>query len=64
MDEIYKLLVSAWLVEGGDGYYIFPELPDQDRQDTTMRISDLLAAYVKKISPVEIQTGGRIVIHP
>jgi len=64
MDETYKLLVSAWLAEGGDGYYIFPELPAQDRQDTTMRISDLLAAYVKKISPVEIHTEGRIVIHP
>ncbi len=60
--ESYTFLVSSWIAKGGDGYYLFPKLTH--RTDTTMRISDLLAAYIRNRSPIHPRTDGRLTLLP
>jgi len=62
MAKTYTILVNAWMAEGGDGYYVFNQL--KDKEDTTMRASDLLVSYVKEKSPVSPKVDGRIVVQP
>lgn len=60
--ESYTFLVTSWIANGGDGYYLFPKLAQ--RTDTTMRLSDVLTAYIHKRSPVSPRTEGRITLLP
>ncbi len=59
-EKVYRVLVNSWLASGGDGYYVFNKA--QSKKDTTFRIVDLLAFYVKKHSPIKPVTEGRITI--
>jgi 5'-nucleotidase/UDP-sugar diphosphatase len=58
----YKVLVSSFTADGGDGYYLFAAMPAERKYDTTVNDLDPLAAYIKKNSPVAPKCEGRIEI--
>ncbi|HSD56772.1 MAG TPA: bifunctional UDP-sugar hydrolase/5'-nucleotidase [Methanotrichaceae archaeon] len=58
----YEVLLPSWTTDGGDGYYLFAEMPAERKYDTTVKDLDPLAAYIKENSPVAPKTEGRIEI--
>jgi 5'-nucleotidase/UDP-sugar diphosphatase len=58
----YKVLLPSFTAEGGDGFYLFAEMPAERRYDTTVMDITPLAAYIKVNSPVAPKDEGRIVI--
>ncbi len=58
-DRTYTVLVTSWTAGGGDGYFPFMTAK---KKDTKVDIVDVLSAYIKKRSPVNPVTDGRIVI--
>lgn len=55
--QIYKVLMSAFLYNGGDGYWMLKNLPKQD-----LNYNELLSTeyYVLRHSPIYSQVEGRI----
>jgi 5'-nucleotidase/UDP-sugar diphosphatase len=60
--EEYRVLVSSWTAEGGDGFYLFSEIPAEKKFDTTVLDLDPVAAYIEEKSPVSPREEGRIEI--
>jgi 5'-nucleotidase/UDP-sugar diphosphatase len=58
----YGVLLSSFTADGGDGYYLFAEMPAKGKYDTTVNELDPLATYIKKNSPVAPKDEGRIEI--
>ncbi len=58
-DRVYTVYVNAWIASGGDGHYVFLSA---EKEDSTVLVSDILAWYIKKNSPVNPVTHGRITI--
>ncbi len=58
----YEVLLPSWTTDGGDGYYLFAEMPAERKYDTTVKDLDPLAAYIKENSPVAPKIEGRIEI--
>lgn len=62
LQKSYEVLLPSWTAGGGDGYYLFAEMPAVRKYDTTVKDLDPLAAYIKKNSPVSPKVEGRIEI--
>jgi 5'-nucleotidase/UDP-sugar diphosphatase len=60
MQKSYEVLLSSFTASGGDGYYLFAEMPAKRKHDTTVNDLDPLATYIKKNSPVAPKDEGRI----
>jgi 5'-nucleotidase/UDP-sugar diphosphatase len=58
----YLVLLSSWTAQGGDGFYIFADMPAEKKFDTTMLDLDPVAAYIEEKSPVSPKEEGRIEI--
>lgn len=58
----YEVLLPSFTAEGGDGFYLFAEMPAERKYDTTVKDLDPLAAYIKENSPVAPKNEGRIEI--
>ena len=58
----YGVLLSSFTADGGDGYYLFAEMPAERKYDTTVNELDPLATYIKKNSPVAPKDEGGIEI--
>ena len=56
----YSLLVNSWIAGGGDGYYIFNEI--LDKEDTTLKVVNLLLFYLEEKGPIDASIEGRITI--
>ncbi len=59
LSETYTILVNAWMVSGGDGYYIFLD-PDIPQINTTNIAVDLLIDHIERLSPIAPRVEGRI----
>jgi 2',3'-cyclic-nucleotide 2'-phosphodiesterase (5'-nucleotidase family) len=59
-EEMYSVLVNAWLAGGGDGYWIFSE--QENITYTTVYDIDPVAGYIRNESPVSPAVEDRIII--
>lgn len=60
-DHLYTIITAAYLADGGDGFTMFKE----HKQNVKMvgRDQNVLEAYIRKHSPLDIQTDGRLIIN-
>jgi 2',3'-cyclic-nucleotide 2'-phosphodiesterase (5'-nucleotidase family) len=58
----YQVLISSWTAQGGDGFYLFEDMPAEKKFDTTVLDWDPVAAYIEEKSPVYPKEEGRIEI--
>ncbi len=56
--KIYKVATNNFLAGGGQNYKIFQQ--GANRNDTYLTVRQALADYVKRHSPLEVRTEGRI----
>lgn len=59
-EQIYEVLVNAWLAGGGDGYWIFAG--SENKTFTTVYDIDPVAEYIRKNTPVAPDIEGRIIM--
>jgi len=59
-DQWYRIVVPSFLMNGGDGYYIFKD-KSRNHKIGVLDI-DYFIKYVTKISPIFTGTEGRITI--
>ncbi|XP_075983775.1 apyrase-like [Anticarsia gemmatalis] len=59
-EQVYAVVAPAYLADGGDGFTMF-KVNKQNAKDIG-RDQKLLAAYIKKHTPLNIKTDGRIII--
>ena len=59
-DEWYRIVVPNYLVAGGDGFDTFEKCGRNHK--VGYLDSDLLAAYMKKISPIIVGTDRRVIV--
>jgi len=58
-NKTYIVLINDYMLNGGDGYYVFLN-PDISRTNTTMLNIDLLVQYIQAHSPISPKIDGRI----
>ena len=57
--ETYRVLINAYIAEGGDGQYLF--LKDGlEKIPTNMVTTDVLADYIIRRTPISPEIDGRI----
>ena len=57
-NKVYKVVTNNFLAAGGGAYGIFKQ--GQDAEDSYMLIRDIMAAYIKKHTPIDVKVEGRI----
>jgi len=58
--RLYRVATNSFLAQGGDGYSAFAE--GIDRQDTGMKLLDLLVREFENKKQVSAPRGGRIIV--
>lgn len=62
-DEMrYDVVLSSWIAGGGDGYYLFVDMPEERKYNTTVKDLGPVAVFIKENSPVAPMVEGRIEI--
>lgn len=62
-DSLYPLVTSAFLVNGGNGYFTFKKAASDGKYDVGITDTEALAEYISKNSPVSPKTQGRIIVN-
>jgi hypothetical protein len=58
----YQVLISSWTAQGGDGFYLFEDMPAEKKFDTMVLDWNPVATYIEEQSPVYPKEEGRIEI--
>lgn len=58
-DREYTVVTNSYLAAGGGEYAVFKEA--EEIEDTMVHLRDIIALYIKKHSPLEVKTQGRII---
>ncbi|MBN1167783.1 MAG: bifunctional metallophosphatase/5'-nucleotidase [Methanospirillaceae archaeon] len=62
-DSLYQLVTSAFLVNGGNGYFTLKKAASDWKYDVGITDTEALAEYISKNSPVSPKTQGRIIVN-
>ena len=62
MDKEYNVAINSWNANGGDGYFMFKNLPKDKKYDTSITIPEVLEEYIRAHTPISPKVEGRITI--
>ncbi|XP_071831376.1 5'-nucleotidase-like [Apostichopus japonicus] len=60
LENVYKIVVQSYLIEGGDGYTMIAE--NMISHKTGRKDSEIMSSYLEQHSPVAPRLEGRIII--